>query len=87
MIIDNPCLTCHGSGITTRPRVVKVRLPEGVKEGQQIRLKGKGTPGKNGGPTGDLYVRVKVQMPEQLTAEEKTHVEALRALQSQPVSH
>ena len=61
VIIDNPCLTCHGSGITTRPRVVKVRLPEGVKEGQQIRLKGKGTPGKNGGPTGDLYVRVHVE--------------------------
>jgi molecular chaperone DnaJ len=61
VIIDNPCITCHGSGVTTRPRVVKVRLPEGVKDGQQIRLKGKGTPGKNGGPTGDLYVRVHVE--------------------------
>lgn len=58
--IDTPCATCSGSGITTRPRVVKVRLPEGVKDGQQIRLKGKGGPGRSGGPAGDLYVRVRV---------------------------
>lgn len=58
--IDHPCDTCRGTGITTRPRVVKVRLPEGVKDGQQIRLKGKGAPGRDGGPAGDLYVRVHV---------------------------
>ncbi len=58
--IDTPCGTCAGSGRTTRPRVVKVRLPEGVRDGQQIRLKGKGGAGTNGGPAGDLYVRVQV---------------------------
>lgn len=60
-IIDTPCQVCGGTGTTTRPRVVKVRLPEGVKDGQQIRLKGKGGPGRNGGPDGDLYVRVHVE--------------------------
>jgi molecular chaperone DnaJ len=58
--IDTPCPGCNGTGVMTRPRVVKVRLPEGVKDGQQIRLKGKGGPGRNGGPEGDLYVRVHV---------------------------
>lgn len=60
-IIDTPCKVCGGTGTTSRPRVVKVRLPEGVKDGQQIRLKGKGGPGRNGGPDGDLYVRVHVE--------------------------
>ena len=59
--IDTPCPACSGSGVMTRPRVVKVRLPEGVKDGQQIRLKGKGGPGRNGAPDGDLYVRVNVE--------------------------
>jgi len=58
--IDTPCPGCSGTGTMNRPRVVKVRLPEGVKDGQQIRLKGKGGPGRNGGPEGDLYVRVNV---------------------------
>lgn len=58
--VDHPCTSCAGSGMTTRPRVVKVRLPEGVRDGQQIRLKGKGGPGRNNGPSGDLYVRVHV---------------------------
>ena len=60
LFVDTPCPTCAGSGVTTRPRVVKVRLPEGVRDGQQIRLKGKGGPGRNNGPAGDLYVRVHV---------------------------
>ena len=59
--IDTPCPTCSGTGVTTRPRVVKVRLPQGVRDGQQIRLKGKGGPGRNNGPSGDLYVRVHVE--------------------------
>jgi len=60
MFVDSPCPTCAGAGVTTRPRMVKVRLPEGVRDGQHIRLKGKGGPGRNNGPAGDLYVRVHV---------------------------
>jgi molecular chaperone DnaJ len=59
-IIDDPCPTCGGSGVERRPREVKVRIPAGVDDGQRIRLKGRGGPGRNGGPAGDLYIVVHV---------------------------
>jgi len=58
--IDDPCPTCRGSGTERRPREVKVRIPAGVDDGQRIRLKGRGGPGRHGGPPGDLYVVVRV---------------------------
>ena len=60
VIVENPCTTCRGSGIEKRPREVKVRIPAGVDDGQRIRLKGRGAPGRNGGPPGDLFVECKV---------------------------
>ena len=59
-IIDDPCPTCRGTGVERRPREVKVRVPAGVDDGQRIRLKGRGGPGQNGGPPGDLFVVVRV---------------------------
>lgn len=59
-IIDVACGTCAGSGVEHRPREVKVRIPSGVDDGQRIRLRGKGSPGRNGGPDGDLIVACKV---------------------------
>jgi molecular chaperone DnaJ len=59
-IVEDPCPTCGGRGLEHRPRRVKVRIPAGVRDGQSIRLKGRGGPGRNGGPAGDLFVRVRV---------------------------
>jgi molecular chaperone DnaJ len=59
-VVAEPCPTCRGSGIERKPRQVKVRIPGGVKDGQRIRIKGRGAPGRYGGPPGDLYVRVQV---------------------------
>lgn len=55
-IIKDPCGVCRGTGIEKRNREVKVRVPAGISDGQRIRLAGKGTPGRNGGPAGDLFI-------------------------------
>ena len=55
-LVTDPCPTCRGSGLEHKRRQVKVRIPAGVKDGQRIRLKGRGGAGRNGGPPGDLYV-------------------------------
>ncbi len=60
MVVETPCPTCRGSGAEVRPRQVKVRIPAGVDDGQRIKLKGKGGPGRGGGPAGDLFIIVRV---------------------------
>ena len=59
-VVDTPCPTCAGSGQTTRERTLSVRVPAGVKDGQRIRLAGRGSPGERGGPAGDLLVLARV---------------------------
>jgi molecular chaperone DnaJ len=60
LLYDEPCPTCHGSGRGMSARSIQARIPAGVKDGQRIRLRGKGAHGEHGGPAGDLYVTVKV---------------------------
>lgn len=63
-VVDDPCPTCGGNGITTQTRTITVRIPAGVKDGQRIRLAGKGAPGRRGGAAGDLFVVVHVSEHE-----------------------
>ncbi len=60
LIYDEPCPTCHGNGRGLSARSIQARIPAGVKDGQRIRLRGKGAAGENGGPAGDLFVSVEV---------------------------
>jgi molecular chaperone DnaJ len=57
-VIPEPCTTCSGAGRVKKNKVLEVAIPQGIDEGQRIRLAGKGEPGMNGGPHGDLYVEI-----------------------------
>jgi molecular chaperone DnaJ len=60
LIAQDPCDVCKGSGRAKSSRTMQVRIPAGVADKQRIRLRGKGSPGEQGGPAGDLYVLVHV---------------------------
>jgi molecular chaperone DnaJ len=59
-IVENPCPRCGGLGRERRQNQLTVKIPAGAKTGTRIRLKGKGEPGYNGGPPGDLFVVTRV---------------------------
>lgn len=46
---------------SVRPEQIEVRVPPGVRDGQRLRLRGKGAPGPAGGEAGDLYLRIRVR--------------------------
>ena len=60
LVYDDACPTCHGTGQGRSTRTIQAKVPAGVKDGQRIRLRGKGAAGDRGGPAGDLFVTVKV---------------------------
>jgi molecular chaperone DnaJ len=60
-IIEDPCPTCAGEGAVKTTKRYRVNIPPGVREGSRVRLAGKGEPGRNGGPSGDLFVITHVQ--------------------------
>ena len=57
--ISHDCATCHGEGTVTRTETVEFRIKAGTRDGQRIRLQGKGNAGVNGGPAGDLFLIVR----------------------------
>lgn len=60
-IIKTPCPDCHGSGYIPKKKKIAVSIPAGIDNGQSIRIRDKGEPGRNGGPRGDLLVEVYVK--------------------------
>ena len=59
-VIESPCETCAGSGLTMQRKRYRVNVPPGVRDGSRIRVRGKGEDGPRGGPPGDLYVVTRV---------------------------
>src|SRR6059058_5866423 len=60
-VVERPCRNCNGTGREVRTKTYTVKVPAGVKDGTRIRLKGKGEPGEDGGPAGDLFVLTRVE--------------------------
>jgi molecular chaperone DnaJ len=57
--VQNLCPTCHGEGVITKTETIDFRIKPGTRDGQRIRLAGKGNAGQNGGPPGDLYLVIR----------------------------
>jgi DnaJ-class molecular chaperone len=58
------CHVCEGLGSRIELRRIEVKIPAGVQEGSRVRIAGKGQPGINGGPNGDLYLVISVKPNE-----------------------
>jgi molecular chaperone DnaJ len=71
--IADPCTDCHGRGRVRKTRTLSVKVPAGVDDGDRIRLSGEGEAGRNGGPSGDLYVEIRV-MPHKIFAREGSNI-------------
>ena len=59
--VKDPCPACDGTGHKKVMKTLEVKIPAGINNGQRIRLAGKGQPGVNGGPAGDLYVEISIK--------------------------
>ena len=55
------CPSCHGEGTVPRTEPLEVRIKPGTRDGQRIRLAGKGNAGKHGAAAGDLYVIIRIE--------------------------
>jgi molecular chaperone DnaJ len=73
-VIEDPCPTCNGAGAVRTVKRLRVNIPAGVRDGSRIRLAGKGEPGRNGGPPGDLYLITHVD-PSPLFKRKGEHLE------------
>lgn len=62
--IKNKCPKCSGVGSVKKRIKVELKIPEGINEGQRLRVNNKGQRGQNGGPYGDLYVEIRVKKHE-----------------------
>jgi len=60
-IIPEPCTTCSGQGRIKKNKTLEVKIPAGINEGMRIRSSGNGEPGTNGGPSGDLYIEIRIK--------------------------
>lgn len=57
--VQNACPTCHGQGTMHRTETIEFRIKAGTRDGQRIRLAGRGNAGTNGGAAGDLYLIIR----------------------------
>jgi molecular chaperone DnaJ len=71
--IRQPCPNCKGAGVIMGTERIRVNIPQGIKEGSKVRVSGKGEPGTGGGPSGDLYLRIRIK-PHPFIKREEDHL-------------
>ncbi len=59
-IVKEKCTDCGGTGYIKNKKTIEIPIPAGIDSGQSVRIRGKGEPGTNGGPRGDLLVGITV---------------------------
>jgi molecular chaperone DnaJ len=62
--LESPCDSCSGRGVTPVRQKIDAEIPPGIADGMSLRFVGKGEPGTQGGPNGDLYVVIRVEEDE-----------------------
>ncbi|MCC8080590.1 MAG: molecular chaperone DnaJ [Lachnospiraceae bacterium] len=72
-IIKEKCPDCRGTGYISARKKIKVSIPAGIDDGQSVRIRDKGEPGKNGGPRGDLLVEIRIS-PHPVFQREDMHI-------------
>ncbi|MBQ1251293.1 MAG: molecular chaperone DnaJ [Firmicutes bacterium] len=60
-VVEHPCSACDGTGSVRKKHTIKVGVPAGMDDGNTLRVSGEGHCGTKGGPSGDLYVNVRVR--------------------------
>jgi molecular chaperone DnaJ len=60
-VVEYPCTNCRGEGRERKQRTLTVRIPQGVDDGNRLRIRGEGDGGLSGGGSGDLFVQIEVQ--------------------------
>ena len=60
-LIPEPCAACAGQGKLKKQKTLEIKIPSGIDDGQRIRSSGNGEPGQNGGPSGDLYIEIRLR--------------------------
>ncbi len=60
-IVRSPCTACRGEGRQRTERLLQIKIPPGIEDGMSLRLTGEGSAGPHGGPSGDLYVLVRIR--------------------------
>jgi len=59
-MVKTPCTECRGAGRIEREKQMEVKIPAGVETGSRLRVQGEGEAGTQGGPSGDLYVVIRL---------------------------
>ena len=79
-LIHTPCKKCGGAGSVRKKQRISVTIPAGIDDGQAVSMRGQGNAGTNGGPSGDLLVRIQVKSHPQFQRD------GITVLYEQPIS-